>query len=185
MQPRPSQQLVADVRSGMERLVVEYATESMLNIVPGRNSDLGSSCCAFFAARWGSRVMQAVSMSQRVESLLTLGAVQQMLAACVSEYDNRGAVDGSFPIESFQEETKRLGRGAEVVVRERVVTEGSLAAQLSGLEVGDAAFITGMPLSLTNLKANWVGDTFCVVSLVEACSSWTSTTTYGIIPVAL
>ena len=116
VQPRPSQQLVADVRSGMERLVVEYATESMLNIVPGRNSDLGSSCCAFFAARWGSRVMQAVSLSQRVESLLTLGAVQQMLAACVSEYDNRGAVDGSFPIESFQEETKRLGRGAEVVV---------------------------------------------------------------------
>ena len=38
-----SQQLVADVRSGMERLVVEYATESMLNIVPGRNSALGPS----------------------------------------------------------------------------------------------------------------------------------------------
>ena len=71
-----------------------YAERSQYDIVPGRDSDRGSSCCALFAATVAAGIMID-------ESELTSVRLETLLAQCVLAYDTFTGGSGGCAVEDM------------------------------------------------------------------------------------
>ena len=73
---------------------LRYAERSQYDIVPGRDSDRGSSCCALFAATVAAGIMID-------ESELTSVRLETLLAQCVLAYDTFAGGSGGCAVEDM------------------------------------------------------------------------------------
>ena len=140
-----------------------YAERSQYDIVPGRDSDRGSSCCALFAATVAAGVMID-------ESELTSVRLETLLAQCVLAYDTFTGGSGGCAVEDMA--CLVFGsRGVELspahFVASRWVLADRGAQLLKQLPAPAALLLTGIPVAAAE-GGIVTGSTFAVLFCRDA-----------------
>ena len=138
----------------------QYAERSQYDIVPGRDSDRGSSCCALFAATAAAGVM-----IDEIE--LTSIRLETLLSQCVLAYDKFPGGSGGSHIEDMA--CLVFGsRGIELSPTQLVASRWVLAdrgAQLL-MQLPAALLLTGIPVAAA--EGIVTGSTFAVLFCQDA-----------------
>ena len=138
----------------------QYAERSQYDIVPGRDPDLGSSCCALFAATLAAGVM-----IDQVK--VTSAGLETLLSQCVLAYDTFSGGGGGCAVEDVA--CLVFGsRGIELAPAQFVASRWVLADRGKQLltQHPAALLITGIPVE--SAEGCMTGNTFAVLFCKDA-----------------